>query len=195
MGDYDTGSCVRADASFLEVAVTIMDLVVALSGSMAAGKTVVAQGVARQLGMKVVSFGDLVRREATAVGIPHTRAALQDLGQQIHDNLGPIGMVEALTATLQGAFIIDGVRHLDIAEAIRDSYPGSYHVHLFATLKDLTQRWEQRGDDGSLDRAREHTVETDLDHLRNRADLVVNTSRCTAETVTDIVVMFVGRSI
>jgi cytidylate kinase len=100
-------------------------LVVAFSGGIKGGKSSVSREVAARLGRPRVSFGDQVRSVVRSRGLDASdREALQSVGQELVDtdarDFSQAVLSQAGTAWTPGRnLIIDGLRHVEVATALR----------------------------------------------------------------------------
>ena len=97
-----------------------LNYLVCIGGSAGTGKSTLAAALADHFRVKRVSFSDVLRDDALHLGIPATRANLQDLGlARIRAGWSPF--VEAVTGKVGWPppcpAVIEGVRHPD---AIRE---------------------------------------------------------------------------
>lgn len=158
--------------------------VLAIAGAPASGKTTVARAVATHTGGRRVSFGDLVRAEARRRGCSLDRGALQRLGQQLLDDVGPEAFCRAALRAAGSSVedrpvIWDGIRHLRVLTALRSLY--DVHVLLiYLRPPDAARRQRFAREAGSrkeLARLEAHATEREAKRLFEAADLV-----CTAAT-------------
>ena len=132
------------------------DITLALGGRTGAGKTTVGRRLADALGVPLVSFGDFVRSEAEIRGLGHEREILQCLGQNLIGTLGWTAFCErALAAAgveLPHVSVIEGVRHVEVIQALRSLYTPLRvrFVWLDVTDEDRAARLRARGDDPQL---------------------------------------------
>ena len=166
-----------------------MSVVVALSGSIGSGKSHLARALAGRLGCPTAAFGALVRREAAARDLPATRAALQDLGERLLADLGPLEFTRRLLVGSDWSpgdpLVVDGVRHLRVLDALRALVAPTplRHLHVEAPEAVRRARRAARGEDPGEDPER-HRNEAEVDEgLRARADRVVDGSADTDDTL------------
>lgn len=161
---------------------------VALAGEMGSGKSVVAEHLRTAHHFQVRGFGDVVRSEARGRGIStDDRTALQDLGQVMMATLGARWMVERVLQPATSALAVDGVRHVDVLDALTAEHPDLVFVFLSADVESLDLRWQSRGDASDRARAAAHPVEAELSALYERASLVIRTDNFSPGQIADII--------
>lgn len=169
-----------------------MSLLLCFSGQIGSGKSSVSTAVAEALGWRRTGFGDYLRGEIVRTGgDPDDRKALQDLGQ---------GLVEADAAAFcrdvlaAGGFepgddyVIDGIRHVNIFEILRQAAAPSSAKLLFLGAGEVTRsgRVQIRADAADFARASAHRVEAELrDALPHRADAVIDADQPMEHVVRD----------
>lgn len=158
--------------------------VLGLAGAPASGKTTVARVVATQTGALRVSFGNLVRAEAQRYHCSVDRDALQRLGQQVLDDLGPQAFCQAalrsVGATVEDRPVVwDGVRHLRVLTALRSLYDVPVRlVYLQPPEGPRRERFAREASSPEqLRHWEEDATEQEGDQLARAADL-----RCTSAT-------------
>lgn len=173
-----------------------MSLLACFSGQIGSGKSSVSAAVAEALGWHRTGFGDFLRAEiARSGGIPASRQALQDLGQQHVD-----GDPEAFCRDVLGAggfqpgddFVVDGVRHVAIFRILRALAAPSTARLLFLEASETarTARIDTRSDHADLQRAAGHRVEAELrDALPEHADALIDADRPFGDVVEDCVAL------
>lgn len=168
---------------------SIHDFVLALAGAPASGKTTVARALATRTGARRVSFGDLVRAEASRRGGIPDRDALQRLGQELLDDLGPEAFCRTALrspgATLDDRPVIwDGVRHLRVLAALRSLYDAPVRlVYLEPPDGPRRERFaREAGSPEQLRRWEADATEQEGVQLAESADL-----RCTAATAREAI--------
>ena len=161
---------------------------VALAGEMGSGKSAVAGHLRAAHGFQIRGFGDVVRAQARARGIPSDdRIALQDLGQELVETLGAAWMVERVSQPPSSKLVIDGVRHVNVLDALVEGHPDLVFVFLSADPESLDRRWHGRGDTGERAVAAAHPVEAELAALYERASLVIRTEDFAPAQVAEVI--------
>ncbi len=137
--------------------------VVATTGMPGSGKGL-AEEVARELDIEVVSMGDLVRAETERQGLPDAPESYGKVASEIREAEGADAWarrtVEHLQAQTVPEILIDGVRNLEEVEVFREAFGDSFT--LVAILASPDTRYDRmqargRGEDS-----------TDVDVLRQR---------------------------
>ena len=136
-------------------------MIVAFAGRIASGKSAVSRAVAEHYAVDRVSFGDAVRSEAKRRGLGENRTTLQDLG----DELVAEGW-DAFCALVMGqvewdgrsSLVVDGVRHLAAADALRlIAVPSSLVLAFIDTPWERRAGWlSERGVSGPAAVAADH---------------------------------------
>jgi cytidylate kinase len=171
-------------------------MVIAFSGKIGSGKSTVATALAQTLGLPQVSFGDYVRQQAQLRQLPQTRQQLQDLGEHLLQTDASAFCREVLgqAPNWPQGVVVDGVRHQDVLQLLRQLVvPQSlFHIHLTLDEATRTQRVEQRSD-GLLAHGQEqyrtgtHPTEQQVTEALPRvADIVVNSSVSLPEIIAKI---------
>lgn len=159
-------------------------LVVCLSGRIGSGKTSVSLALAKKRQAAVASFGAYIRSVASARGLDaDRREVLQNLGAELIADHGHEGLCRAAlsAAKWQGdrELIVDGIRHVQIFEAIKRITAPSMTLLVHLQLEsdgELGVRAERRGIEAEA-RARleQHSTERDvIAALPSVADLVLS---------------------
>ena len=156
---------------------------VALSGPIASGKTTTAHALAEILRRPVVSFGDYIRQEAAARGLPGDRRQLQELGRSLITDLG---WTTFCTAAVRAAgiepgetrLVIDGLRHIEALAALRVLLaPDPVWLVFIAPGPDRRRGLLERDglDPTEVARLEQDATEREVmdGQLRRRADLIV----------------------
>jgi cytidylate kinase len=153
-----------------------MKAVICLSGSIASGKTTVAQALAEHFSnVTVRSFGDVVRDRARSQGKPLDRATLQAVGLTLVE-AGWQPFVDALLHDVpesSGVLIVDGIRHCGAVDELKRRQLGDRFLTVYLKLDshELERRLQKRCESPVN---HEHLVESSLPDLEARADLVLN---------------------
>ncbi|MFL6098559.1 MAG: AAA family ATPase [Actinomycetales bacterium] len=160
---------------------------IALAGPMGSGKSTLARELGRRSGMPVLSFGGLVRAEASRRGLGDDRPTLQDLGAALVASLGPEEFVDMLLRGVDhGPVVVDGVRHVAINQALRRSRPDALLIYVTAGEAELDSRWRRRGDAGLRPSAAEHVVESELLQLREVAGISLDSGQLSVDDLTEV---------
>jgi dephospho-CoA kinase len=130
----------------------VVSALICLAGGIASGKTTVTQELAVALpNCSVRSFGDVVRSQARAEGLPLDRATLQAIGLRLIA-AGWCAFVDELVAELPPdaeVLIVDGVRHREAVDELRRRFPDAALrlVYLYADEATVRARLHERGDE------------------------------------------------
>lgn len=155
--------------------------ILAFSGGIASGKSTLSEAVALSLGCSRVSFGGFMRAEARKRGLSTDRETLQSIGEELVAR-DPDRLCRDLLAqsgwTPGGALVIDGVRHVDIADRLCQLVvPSEFRlVHVTAGEQTRNARFAARAESsGDLSKYESHSTEHDVHlGLPERADLLVD---------------------
>lgn len=158
-------------------------LIIGISGGIASGKTAFIQALSAKIGAATTGFGDYVREQAAGRKLDvASRDVLQQLGEQLKRDLGDEEFVRRVLARADHSahIIVDGIRHVEIADVIQCVVAPRRFALLFLDVDDETrrERAESRASDDAarLDQLAAHSTERQVHdgHLRARADLVIN---------------------
>lgn len=171
--------------------------ILVLSGNVGAGKSTVAKLLVSRFRVFHVKTQDLLLGHSKSV--PRERKALQKFGEKldrmtngewVRDGLGKV-----LRSQPEGTIIVlDSIRIAKQIEAIRSGYGRKVvHVHLTADFTVLEERYLARAagssntggikELSSYAEVQHNKTEAQVDHLKNIADVVIRTDRCTPEDV------------
>lgn len=183
-------------------------LIVLLSGRVGAGKTVLSNGLRRQYSATVVKTKEVLRDLAVKKlkrELPSERGALQEFGDQLDGETNGEWVLSALKKHITDAkvgqedvVVVDAVRILPQIKAIRRAYQFAVkHVHLEASPKALAKRYKTRVNPGVREFPKysdvgQNPTESGVADLRNSADFVVDTERCTPDDILVRVVTYLG---
>ena len=168
--------------------------IILLSGSVASGKTTLACKLAERFGM------DLFRTRIWLESEPNYakregRTDLQREGDRLDLETDGTWVLKGLDRDLrrQGtprSVVVDSVRIEKQIDAIREAYGAAVtHIHMTAPLSVLAERFGERqresanSDSMSYEDVRNNNTEFRVDKLRDIADVVINSDRCTEEDV------------
>lgn len=183
-------------------------LIVLISGSISAGKTTLSDGLRRQYGASVVKTKEVLRDLAAKRlkrELPEERTALQEFGDKMDRDTNGTWVLNALNKHIVDAkvgqedvVLVDAVRILKQIKAVRRGYQFAVkHVHLEAPPAALARRFRHRSRPGfkeppSYSDAERNRTEARVNALRDSADFVIDTQRCTAEDVLVRVATYLG---
>ncbi|HEY3971580.1 MAG TPA: adenylosuccinate synthetase [Candidatus Sulfotelmatobacter sp.] len=183
-------------------------LIVLISGSVSAGKSTLSDNLRRQYTASRLKTKDVLQDLALSKlkkTLPAERTALQQFGTELDKETGGEWVLNALKRHIvdgkigqDDVVVVDAVRILEQIKAIRKSYGFAVkHVHLEASPPALAKRYKARGNVSLKELRTYSAVEKDPTEsrvalLRNSADFVVNTERCTAEDVLVRVATYLG---
>lgn len=156
-------------------------LIVALAGSVGAGKSTVADGLACRLGGTTAGFGNYVRHLAVGLGEKPERSALQRIGQkQIEANSKAfiLGFLDWASPDLARPFIIDGVRHAVVDAALR-AWSSKQNCDYMLVIIDTSLRERAKrgygGNERQVRNVEAHPVERgNVETLSDLAEVVVS---------------------
>jgi len=169
-------------------------LVACFAGGIGSGKSVVSKRVAAALGWPRVSFGDYVRGVARQRGLDQTRETLQEVGAEL-----VAGNVEDFCRRVLGqaewsseeSLVVDGVRHVEVMDAIRSMAAPSVSVLVFVDVGRAERKrrvLERAIGDISFENAERHSTEIQVGgRLREAADMVIDGRQPVDIVVRDVV--------
>lgn len=151
--------------------------IIGIAGQIGSGKTSLAKELCSRLNWKPISFGSFVRSEANRRGIRIDRVALQQLGEDLIAKLGPDEFVRQVlySDAINPNIIIDGIRHIEVWQAIRSITHKCILVYLDIPEKVRIARLQQRDNLGidSIKLAMLHPMEQNIHLLRQYSNLVL----------------------
>lgn len=183
-------------------------LVVLISGNVSAGKSTLSDNLREHYGATRLKTKEILKELAVRKHkkeLPSERKALQEFGTQLDQDTRGEWVLNALKKHIteakvgqDGIVVVDAVRILEQIKAIRKSYGFAVkHVHLEASPSALARRYKTRGNTSLRELATYAAVERDptearVARLRESADFVVDTERCTGEDVLVRVATYLG---
>jgi dephospho-CoA kinase len=169
--------------------------VVGFSGGIASGKSSLSTAVSEALGWPRTSFGSYIRYVASQSGLEPTRENCQRIGEHLIEqdahNLCKSVLAQA-SWSLGAPLVIDGIRHLQVADLLTVMVRPSLFILIFVELPRADREIRLKNRDGvsqPLERLEHHSTETQASDLLARADLVIE-ARQPVEQLTDVVVRF-----
>ncbi len=171
--------------------------IIVLSGPVASGKTTLGDALVERYGFTLQKTHDLIR---AAQQTELDRGALQLGGDVLDRKTQGRWVADALVRTLLDlptdvTILVDSVRIEAQVKAVRQAFgPRVTHVHLTASLPELTRRYRRRPkrlkELSSYEKVRANETERNVDDLKHIADVVVDTHRSTPD---DVVVRVAAR--
>lgn len=151
--------------------------VIGISGAVAAGKTTAAKCF-EHFGFCYGRYSQVVERVAVERHKPITRALLQQVGQQIHEEHGQRWLGKTLLQQLPatGNLVIDGIRFPEDHALLVEAFgPAFFHLHIKASYKVRRERYKARESIAAkFDVADFHPVEKHSDELAALANHVID---------------------
>jgi adenylosuccinate synthase len=169
--------------------------IVLLSGSVSSGKTTLSEKLRSQFGFDVLKTKELIKQLAQKKlrrELEADRRAMQLFGERLDKETDGKWVLEALTKLVRSPsqrVIVDSVRILKQIRAIRQAYGFAVvHIHLMAPEGILGARYLRRKGTGfrelkSYSDVERNTTEARVNELRDAADVVIDTARCTPTDV------------
>jgi dephospho-CoA kinase len=150
-----------------------VERVIGLAGRRGSGKTTVARGLAA-CGFKPTSFGDVVRRETAALGLPVTTPHLQRAGNDLIEKWGWRRFCDEVLQTVQDSplVVVDGFRHAAPVLLFRERFAERFKF-VFLDVDEEVRRARLREREGFDPQRDQHPVELEVDDLRRLADSIV----------------------
>lgn len=158
-----------------------MGIIIGIAGGVGAGKTTFALSLAAELGGISTSFGDYIRSEAIRQSLGTSREELQSIGESLIQSIGYEALLRRVLTQAgwngMGILVLEGVRHLQIANLLRKTMPDHHVVLVFLALdgdartRRVSEREAMNIDIGTVDA---HPTEKEVPLLRDVADLVLD---------------------
>jgi adenylosuccinate synthase len=167
-------------------------LIVLFSGSVASGKSTLADQLVKQFSATMVKTWQLLQKADPKVGMD--RQSLQTLGERLDKETQGRWVSESLGRTVaelpsEALVVVDSVRIQEQIDCIRRGF-GSIvvHMHLEASREDLDKRYSNRQrkelkEFSTYEEVLQNETERAVPALKEKADLVINTTRCTISDV------------
>ena|ERR1700681_2715993 len=159
------------------------EIVVGLSGPIAAGKTTSAEHLSRA-GFFYARFSLVLTELLEARGIPVSRSTLQAIGEEVHKEPGQRWLSKKLAEKLPGygAIVVDGLRWPeDHAFLVETFGPSFLHIHIDAPSPVRRDRYIRAGGTKSeFKQACQHRVEKGIGRLAGLAHVSVHNDQDTS---------------
>ena len=170
-----------------------MAFVIAIAGRIGSGKTTLSKDLASALSCPRATFGDYVRSQVEARGLPLTRENLQVIGTQLLLN-DPTAFCKS-AISMSGwrpvsDLVIDGLRHLMTIPIIRENTaPAEWRIVYISVPEDIRlKRLSDRGEGDALNvqKIEAHSSEQELESIASMADIVVRGDELREKNVSKI---------
>lgn len=164
-----------------------MRQVVLISGHLGAGKSGLARLLQKDFGYCRISTSELLTVEAKSRGLGSNRRELQSLGDTLDSETESRWVLDAVAAQAarlpaNEPIVVDSVRTpSQLAQFRNDHSFHVIHIHLYAPLKDLIERFEQK--QNAQASAEDYTKadlikrDQDIDSFKEDADVRIKTTR------------------
>jgi cytidylate kinase len=159
-------------------------MILGFSGKIGSGKSTLSAEVANQLNWKHASFGLYVQKVALSKNIAPTRENLQNLGARLlSDNAKKfcLSVVKESNWAYGESLVIEGIRHEEVIEIIRDITKPDIFKLIFLKISDKNIRKSRiaNRDNTPINEADEHPTEKEVmnNTLLKRADLIVDAEK------------------
>ena len=169
----------------------MMQRLILISGPVSSGKSTLSEALAGRFGFAVYRTRKWLGRRLR--GESQDRANLQQEGDRLDTQTRGRWVLEELSKQLpieaNEVVVLDSVRTRRQIEALRDAFgPIVTHIHVTAPLEVLRKRYDQRrkrqpSDLPTYEDVRQNQTEQHVDRLRDVADIVIETNRCTSKDV------------
>lgn len=168
-------------------------LIVVLSGPIAAGKSTLCDDLVSQFGFSVFKTRELIQE--LLKNVPSERAALQKAGELLDRRTGGGWVATSMARKIQEGnnchIIVDSVRIKKQIDGVRRAFGARVvHIHLTADPRILRKRYNDRlrtariKELPSYEAAAQDPTEMGVGGLKDFADVVIDTGRCTNSDVT-----------
>lgn len=146
--------------------------IIGLSGSIASGKTTMAEYFKKQ-GYAYTRYSQILKNMLRKKGIEPSRSTLQEIGWSVHQEKGQRWLGKKVVDIVGGKklAVIDGLRFLEDHALMVEIYGPSFcHLHIRADLKNRKKRALKREpNDKVLNSDQEHEVEREISQLEKIA--------------------------
>ena len=168
--------------------------IILLSGPVASGKSKLAQRLAKTFGMKFLSTSNWLKAALNKKDCER-RSELQLEGDTLDESTDGRWVLDGLDRELRDmdmnkSVVVDSVRKQNQIDAIRDAYGQVVtHIHMTAPLTVLEARYNsrqniaQQSDSMTYKEVRTNQTELHVEELKEVADVVINSDRCTEQDV------------
>ena len=162
-----------------------------LSGGVCSGKSTLAAALQKKYRFHPIKTHELIRRAAAST--PANRKAYQSVGDYLDETTGG-QWIQSQLMRMQSelpndcSLVIDAVRIQKQIDHIRDAFGARVlHIHLTAPPERLAQRYRKRPakfkEFKAYEEARRNPTEANIESLQDKADILIDTDRCSNREV------------
>ncbi len=145
--------------------------VVGLSGPISSGKTTAGKYL-KSLGFTYGRYSQVLQKVLQERGIPVTREALQQLGEEVYEGHGQRWLGSELIKRMpdDGDLVIDGLRHPEDHSFLSENFGSDFlHIHIDAPESIRRERYLDEGTSEEFTHAAAHPVEANIPKLAELA--------------------------
>lgn len=171
--------------------------IVVLSGPVGAGKSTLGRNLAESFEVDYIRTQELIADAAAIKGdvLAADRRAMQEYGDNLDRSTGERWVAEGVAETVargqadQEFVIVDAVRTVGQIDALRDAFPARVvHIHVYAPIDVLVERYKHRQDSGLTELANygevaANATEANVTSLAEDADVAIDTARSSERDV------------
>ena len=175
-------------------------MVIGFSGKIGSGKSTLSNSISKELNFKYCSFGDYIRKVAFNRGLENNRGNLQNLGLSLLQD-GANSFCSAVLKDINWnegeSLIIDGIRHVEIAMAIKDIVSPDLFSLVFLKIESDSLRVKRNNiSEDELKNIDAHPTESQVmdQTLLQFADIVIDANASISEQK-GLVMSWIGKSL
>lgn len=185
-----------------------MRSIILLSGEIATGKTLLGERLVETHGFRRIGTGSYLRQLAQERSLPIERSILQQIGDGLDAETNGRWVVEIALRDCeitkdQERWLLDSVRRSFQISCFRTLFPGVViHAHLTAPDAVLRDRYENRRLTGGeyaagtkYEDAKASDTERQVRSLVTMADIVIDTSECSADVAAQLIEEYVANTL
>jgi|SRR6185437_1506993 len=158
---------------------------IGIIGRICSGKSTIAERISNHFDIPIISFGAYLIQYSKDNNLPIDRDSLQNLGNSfIKENsrefLQNVIMSQPITPD---SMIIEGIRHLSIQKELADISNKSFFIFVESSVENRYNRYRDRKKESDEIVSYEefiaidnHVVESEIEALRAKCQLIINTN-------------------
>lgn len=171
-----------------------------LSGGICAGKSTLASALEEWHGFRPIKTHELIAR---AIESPPTNRKEYQIAGDLLDRKSDGQWIQSQLMRMQSdlpdncAIVIDAIRIQKQIDHLRDAFGSRvFHIHLTAPIERLSRRYAQRSGEfkefKTYEDAQKNLTEANIESLHDKADVLIDTDRCSESEVLVRVVAHLG---